>query len=159
MNLLKATGFLTLILVITSSSVIPSWSQQPSSRASLGLVNPESETDILREKIADQIFLYKEVMQHISDISESFSFGYNTPDEALKRLIVLRHAYNSKSEPLRPEIVKFNELINQMFSRLENYFIHFKSIYREDPYLNSKIAETKFYAAQEAERLENMYLR
>jgi hypothetical protein len=123
------------------------------------MIDPVDEMTIVRETVADQIHLYREVMQHLSEISESFSFGYNTPNEALKRVMVLRHAYNNKSEPLRPEVERFNELMNRMFSRLENYFIHFKSIYREDPYLNAKVAETKFYAAQEAERLEYMYLR
>ena len=133
--------------------------QQASPRTAALMIDPVDEMDIVREKVADQIFLYREVMQHIAEISESFSFGYNTPDEALKRVLVLRHAYNSKSEPLRPETMRFNDLMNKMFSRLENYFIRFKKVYREDPYLNSKIAETKFYAAQEAERLEYMYLR
>lgn len=154
-----------MLLCILSMSIIllPHtyvWGQQkPPARAVSMIPGTVNETVLLREKVADQIYLYREVMQHVSDISESFSFGYNSPDEALKRILVLRHAYNSKSEPLRPEIMHFNELMNQMFSRLENYFIHFKNIYREDPYLNSKIAETKFYAAQEAERLEYMYLK
>ncbi len=133
--------------------------QQASPRVSSMMIDPVDKMDIVREKVADQLFLYREVMQHISEISESFSFGYNTPDEALKRVLVLRHAYNSKSEPLCPEIMRFYDLMNHMFSRLENYFIHFKNVYREDPYLNSKIVETKFYAAQEAERLEYTYLR
>jgi hypothetical protein len=153
--------FLTFAVVLFAAQALPfstSGQQTPAQTSSM-LINPSDEMDIVKEKVADQIFLYKEVMQHISDISESFSFGYNTPDEALKRILVLRHAYNSKSEPLRPEISRFNDLMNQMFSRIENYFIHFKTVYREDPYLNSKIAESKFYAAQEAERLEYTYLR
>ena len=158
MKVLRPAAICASVLMIIFGLSFKAHSQQSAYRPVSRTINPVDETEIVREKVADQIYLYKEVMQHLSEISESFSFGYNSPDEALKRVIVLRHAYNSKSEPLRPEIMLFHELMNKMFSRLENYFIHFKSIYREDPYLNSKIAETKFYAAQEAERLEYTYL-
>ena len=155
----KTTLLITAAVLVVFLSPLCSESQQTSPSRTQHMIDPVDEMTIVREAVADQIHLYKEVMQHLSEISESFSFGYNTPNEALKRVMVLRHAYNNKSEPLRPEIERFNSLMNQMFSRLENYFIHFKSIYREDPYLNAKVAETKFYAAQEAERLEYMYLR
>ncbi|HPN73199.1 MAG TPA: hypothetical protein PKZ41_04300 [Candidatus Omnitrophota bacterium] len=156
----KLPAFVILALCLSSWAYPEAVHAQPlSSRPSAPVVDPSDPMDAVREKVADQIYLYREVMQHISDISESFSYGYNTPDEALKRVLVLRHAYNTKSEPLCPEIKRFNDLMNQMFSRLENYFIHFKQIYREDPYLNAKLAETKFYTAEEAERLEYTYLK
>lgn len=154
----NSLAFTTIFLMFLAWPLHSS-GQQLSSRSTAPLIDPVDEMDIVREKVADQLYLYREVMQHISDISESFSFGYNTPDEALKRVLVLRHAYNSKSEPLRPEVMRFNDLMNQMFSRIENYFINFKQIYKEDPYLNAKLAETKFYTAQEAERLEYTYLK
>ena len=116
------------------------------------------EMELLREEIANQIFLYKEVMEHLKDISEKFSDGYLLPDEALKKVTVLRHAYNSEAKPVPNEAKKLVELVNQMFSRLENYYIYFKKSFRERSDLNAKIAESKFRASQEAERLEYTYL-
>jgi predicted nuclease with TOPRIM domain len=132
---------------------------QRASQANVQLGQPVDEMLLLKERVADQIYLYKEVMEHIREISEKFSDGYMEPDEALKKVTVLRHAYNTQSEPVPAEASELKKLMNQMFSRLENYLIHFKRVYRENPYLNAKVAETKFYASQEAERLEYVYLR
>lgn len=150
--------YAVLVLCLIALSQICT-GQQRSTQAVSGFSDSDEELMTLRENVADQLHLYREVMEHIGTISESFSFGYTTPDEALKRVLVLRHAYNSESEPLRPEVEEFNRLINRMFSRLENYFIHFKSSFREDPYLNMKLAEKKFYVNQEAERLLHTYLQ
>lgn len=132
---------------------------QGSSSANVSIGRSVDDMLLLKERIADQLYLYKEVMEHLSDISEKFSHGYIEPDAALKKVMVLRHAYNSESDPVPPEARELHERMNRMFSRLTNYFIYFKRAYREDPYLNAKIAETRFYAAQEAERLEYTYLR
>jgi hypothetical protein len=132
---------------------------QRSSPANVSLGQSVDDVLLLKERIADQLYLYKEVMEHLSDLSERFSHGYIDPDAAIKKVMVLKHAYNSESDPVPPEARELHERMNRMFSRLTNYFIYFKRAYREDPYLNAKIAETRFYAAQEAERLEYTYLR
>lgn len=116
------------------------------------------EMELVRDEVDYQLYIYREVMQHLKEISESFSDGYIDPDEALKKIIVLRHTYNKKSKPGPTETEELNQLMNKMLSRLENYFIYFKSSYREHPYLNAKIAETKFKVTQEAERLQYTYL-
>ena len=148
---------LCLLLLVAGKCCGAQQAAQPQSNVQLG--QPVDEMVLLKEKIADQIYLYREVMEHIKEISERFSDGYIEPNEALKKVTVLRHAYNTKSEPVPAEARELHELMNHMFSRLENYFIYFKSAYRENPYLNAKVAETKFYASQEAERLEYVYLQ
>lgn len=115
------------------------------------------DMELIRSEVEYQLYIYKEVMQHLSEISESFSDGYIEPDSALKKVIVLRHTYNNKSDPVPKEAEQLKELMNKMFSRLENYFIEFKWTYRENPYVNAKVAEAKFKVTQEAERLQYTY--
>ena len=115
------------------------------------------EIDIIRSEVEFQLLIYKEVMQYLGEMSETFSDGYLEPDAAVKKVMLLRHTYNQKTEGAPKEVMQLKELMNKMFSRLENYFIHFKLTYRENPYVNSKVAETKFMVTREAERLQYEY--
>ena len=132
---------------------------QKSPQAGVQLGEQVDEMDLLREEVANQVYLYKEVMEHLKGISEKFSDGYLLPDEALKKVTVLRHAYNTEAKPVPAEAKKLFDLVNQMFSRLENYYIYFKKSFRERADLNAKVAQSKFKASQEAERLEYTYLQ
>ncbi|MFC1570357.1 hypothetical protein ACFL4E_01070 [Candidatus Omnitrophota bacterium] len=116
------------------------------------------EMELVRDEVNFQLYIYREVMQRLKEISESFSDGEISPDEALHKVTLLRHTYNQKSNPGAKETEQLNELVNKMMSRLENYFIYFKSSYREHPYLNAKVAETKFQVTQEADRLQYTYM-
>lgn len=151
---------LTLLFIVFVSMISAgSCPGQQSSRSTVVIGDPVDDMLILRSRIGDQLYLYREVMVHIKEISRQFSDGFVSPDEALRRITLLRHAYNNESEPVPSEAAQLSYYMNRMFSRLENYFIHFKRVYREDPYLNARVAETKFYVSREAERLEYMYLK
>ncbi len=158
-NIVKKLIFPVIMLIMIAGPSGECQGQQSSASGAMRFSGTGDRIAEVQENVADQLYLYKEVMEHIATISESFSNGFTTSDEALKRVLVLRHAYNSKSESLCPEVEEFHRLMNRMFSRLENYFMRFNRFHREDPYINMKLAEKKFYVNQEAERLEYMYLR
>lgn len=148
---------ITIIIATAFLLVACSASAQTGQNTGVQMGNDVDDMDIIRSEVEYQLFIYKEVMMYLSDISESFSDGYIEPDAAVKKVMILRHTYNQKSEQAPKELKQLKELMNKMFSRLENYFIHFKLTYRENPYVNAKVAEAKFMVTQEAERLQYTY--
>lgn len=105
-------------------------------------------------QIRYQIRLYSDATEYLDDIFREFNGGYINPDEALKRVNLMKHEYNKLVAPVPPEGQKLHELVNKLFSQVENYFIYFKRVYRENPEINLNVLKTKYYAAQEASRLE-----
>lgn len=109
------------------------------------------------ERVAYQLDLYAELSEYLDDVFREFSQGYLEPDPALKKIHVITHQYNLAVNPVPKEAEKLHELTKQLLSRVENYFIHYKNNFREDPELNRKILETKYELSREAERLHYMY--
>lgn len=105
-----------------------------------------------------QLDVYVQVSEYLDDVFREFSDGYVEADAALKRVNLLKHEYNKLVDPVPEEAEKLNQLVNKLLSRVENYFIYYKRANREDPEINIKMAQAKFELAQEAEKLQYMYL-
>ena len=144
------------IVVLTLSIIL--FSLQSSFSQQINLFDDWEETDEMKEHdILFQLVLYDEVNDYLDDLFQRFSEGYIEPDAALDKIMVLKHAYAKKAEPVPPEAERLYDLVKHLFSRIENYFIHYKRSYREHPLINLKLAQAKFKAAQEADMLHIKY--
>ena len=143
---MRITAILLFIMLVFSASAGAQTQAQ---------TQPQSAEE--EERIAYQLDLYTELAEYLDDVFREFSQGYLEPDPALKKIHVITHQYNIAVNPVPKEAEKLHELTKQLLSRVENYFIHYKSNFREDPELNRKILETKYELSREAERLHYMY--
>ncbi|MEA3489967.1 MAG: hypothetical protein U9R44_06495 [Candidatus Omnitrophota bacterium] len=104
-----------------------------------------------------QLDLYRELIEYLDEVFQDFSYGYLEPGPALKKINVITHQYNRTAGSVPEEAERMHELTKQLLSRVEYYFIFYKSNYRENPEINRKILETRYELAREAEKLLNMY--
>lgn len=121
----------------------------------------QSDTDWVqaeKDEILFQLKLYTEVTEHLDSIFRNFSDGYLSSDESLKKISLLRHEYNKLVDPHPDETSILKDLVNKLLSRIEYYFIYFKRVFRENPEINLKVAQTRFELAKEAERLRFLVL-
>ena len=116
-----------------------------------------AQTMTVAERVKYQLELYYELNDYLDSVFSEFGQGYIEPDPALKKINVITHQYNIAVRPVPKETEKLHELTKKLLSRIENYFIHYKNNFRENPELNRKILEAKYELSREAERLQYTY--
>ncbi|MBD3379729.1 MAG: hypothetical protein GF408_04625 [Candidatus Omnitrophica bacterium] len=111
-----------------------------------------------KEEVMYQLKIYKDVTEYLDEMFRQFSAGHILPHEGLRKTNLLKHEYNKLVRPVPEKAQKLNDLVNQLLSRVENYFIYYERFFRESPEINLKIARSKFELAREADRLMMMYV-
>ncbi len=142
-----------IILLLLFFASMPVAGQPTSQLAGQTSINMSETGDI-----AHQLELYQQTTKYLDEIFQQFSEGYLFADPALKKVSVLKHEYEKQSQPVPPETQRLHELMKQLLSQVENYFIYHKKILRENPELNLKIAKTTYELSMEADKLQSMYL-
>jgi hypothetical protein len=107
----------------------------------------------VRDEIAYQVDVVGKVLEHFNALFVDFSEGYLEPDGAMEKLSVWKNEYYKAMDFVVPQGVMLHDLMKQLFSRTENYFIYYNRSNRENPILNSKIANVKFEIMKEITRL------
>lgn len=91
-----------------------------------------------------QINLYEEVTERLDEIFSSFSTGYLSAHEARDKVALLRYEYDRQAKPVPKEAKKLYELMRQLLSSVDYYFIHYKRSNREHPGINVKLARDRY---------------
>ncbi|MGB2601543.1 MAG: hypothetical protein WBD00_05010 [Candidatus Omnitrophota bacterium] len=141
---MKLITSIIIIAVICSVGCTVGWSQ-----------SDVYEPDV--ESIRYQLHVARDVNEYLDDLFQKFSEGYVDPDKALEKVGLLRHEYNKLVEPVPQEGEQLHMLLNRLLSRIEYYFIHYKSMDRENPLINFQIAKARFEFNQEEQRLRYIY--
>lgn len=110
------------------------------------------------EGIQHQLKIYDEVTEYLDEVFQEFSDGYMDADTALKKINLLKHEYNKIVQPVPKEAENLHQLVKSLLSQVENYFIYYKKVNRENLDINIKVARAKFEASREAERLRFTYV-
>lgn len=113
--------------------------------------------EVQKNEIMYQLKIYKDVTEYLDEVFQQFSDGYLDPPTAQHKINLLHHEYNKLVDPVPAEAERLHFLVNQLLSRVENYFIYRERFFRESGELNLKIAQTKFELLKEADRLMFMY--
>lgn len=108
--------------------------------------------------IQHQLKIYGEVTEYLDEVFQEFSEGYMDADTALGKINLLKHEYDKITQPVPKEAEKLHQLVKNLLSQIENYFIYYKKANRENPGINLKVARAKFEASREAERLRFAYM-
>ncbi len=106
------------------------------------------------KEVAYQLEVAAEVTEYIDELFQKFSDGYIKANTALEKLSLWRNEYNKATEPTPESTQKLHELVNKLFSQIENYFIHYKNTDRENVNINSKIANISFEIYKETIKLQ-----
>ncbi|MBU0571320.1 MAG: hypothetical protein KJ995_01995 [Candidatus Omnitrophica bacterium] len=107
------------------------------------------------QEIAYQLEVAAEVTKYIDELFQKFSDGYIEAEIALQKLSLWRNEYNKATESPPESAKKLHELVNKLFSQIENYFIYYKNVDREDININSKIANISFEIYKETIKLQH----
>ena len=128
--------------------------------ASATLMAPESrartmtEEEAERDEMLHQVDIYYQVTEYLDGLFKRFSEGYIAADPALKKVIYFRQEYEKLARPVPERAKPLYELTRELLAQVENYFINFKKINRENPEINFKIAGAKIKLLQEMDRLQ-----
>ena len=120
----------------------------------LGVVSVNAQPENASE-IVYQLEIAAEVTEYVDELFQKFSDGYIEANIALQKLSLWRNEYNKATEPTPERTKKLHELINKLFSQIENYFIHYKFANRENMNINSKIANLSFEIYKETIKLQH----
>lgn len=153
MNTLKLTISAMLLLSLGAQ-----YSPAQQSIHTVGTMGPQPAMDSAPRDIMYHIVIYDELTEYLDGLFEKFSEGYMDPDTALTRVLVMKNEYKKKVEPVPPETEKLHALTKQLFSYLENYFIHYKRAYREHPFINMQILDTRIQLEREISELRFKYM-
>jgi len=119
-----------------------------------GYARTITEAEAARHEVLRQIDLYYQVTEYLDDLFKRFSEGYIEADPALKKVIYFRHEYEKLARPVPEQAKPLYAQTLELLAQVENYFIHFKRVNRENPGINLKIAGAKIKLLQEMERLQ-----
>lgn len=100
-----------------------------------------------------QLDISAQVTEHLQKIFDKFNDSFMDYQPALERISILKNEYNKAIDPVPEEGEKLHQLMVQLLSRVENFFLHYKKTGREDVELNIKIVKTKFEITKEATKL------
>jgi len=100
-----------------------------------------------------QLDVSSRVTEYVDELFQDFSDGYIEAQIAFEKLSLWRNEYNKATEPVPEKALRLHELVNQLLSQLENYFIHYKHKDRENININSKIANLSFEIYKETIKL------
>lgn len=129
----------------------------PASPAQMGQMGQVDTLELEKNEIMYQLKIYKDVTEYLDEVFRQFSDGYLDPPTAQHKINLLHHEYNKLVTPVPKAAQKLHDLVQQLLSRVENYFIYRERFFRESGELNYKIAKTKYELLQEADRLMFMY--
>jgi len=107
------------------------------------------------EEISYQLEISAKVTEYLDELFAAFSDGYLEAEIALAKLSLWRNEYNKATDPVPERAARLHELVNHLFSQLENYFIHYKNANRENININSKIANLSFEIYKETIKLQH----
>ncbi len=100
-----------------------------------------------------QLDISAQVTEHLQEIFDEFNNSFMDYQPALERISILKNEYGKAIDPVPEEGGILHDLMVQLLSRVENFFLHYKKTGREDVELNIKIVKTKFEIAKEATKL------
>ena len=113
-----------------------------------------AETQEEAQELDYQLEIASRVTEYVDELFQNFSDGYVEAEIALEKLSLWRNEYNKATEPVPEKADRLHELVNQLLSQLENYFIHYKHKDRENVNINSKIANLSFEIYKETIKLQ-----
>ncbi len=118
--------------------------------------------NIERAVILDLINLSEDTTLRVREIYDEFQGSFIDYEPAIQKINVLINDYNntiqSLSEDLPAEGGQLDELIKKLLSRIEKYFVHWKSFGRANPYINAQIYQVMAEIGREKERLIFLYM-
>lgn len=140
----KVVYFLFLFYVITLTSIWAQDDQKPLNK------------DILRY----QVEISTKTATNIQEIYDSFHNSFIDYEPALEKINILINEYNKAIQLI--EIPKsgesLHELMKKLLSRVEKYFVYYKSTGRENAEINFEIYTIAIEIAKEADKLAYIYL-